>query len=241
MGVIQHISNFSWENIDTGNFTFSFTQELPLTDQTHQLSYTLYYSGSHATTGFGDLYISYRPRLLSEKDWAMVIPRFTLILPTGKAQDNLGKGGWGGQFNLAATKRLSRKFVTHYNAGFTFISKADKYKVNLSGGKDLSIEKNLFYRNVGASLIWYPRQMFNLFFEYVSNFTCDIDDDGRVSRRSQITINPGFRLCKDNGRMQIVPGLSMPINFVSGRYNYAGLIFYLSFEPDYQSFFNKSN
>src|SRR5882672_8741826 len=44
MGVLQHISNFSFNNVGSKNSTYSFTQEIPLTDQTHQLSYTLSYN-----------------------------------------------------------------------------------------------------------------------------------------------------------------------------------------------------
>ena len=250
MGVIQHTFNFSMNNLHGRDFAYSFTQEIPLTDLTHQLSYTLYYNSvlnedpvngngnaSTRTNGFGDLFLSYRPLLWGEKDWAMVIPRFTLILPTGKAIDGLGNGGFGGQFNLAVTKRLSRKVVTHYNAGYTFISKADKFQLPSSGIKILEFEKDLHFQNIGASIIWYPKRKFNLLLEYVSNFKSGIAADGTLSRSHQLTLNPGMRFCFDNGRRQIVPGLSMPVNFINGKYDGSGLFLYLSFEPDYLSFY----
>ena len=141
--------------------------------------------------------------------------------------------------NRHLTKRLSRKIVTHFNAGFTLISKADKYQFNSSGGKDLAFERDLHYQNLGASIIWYPKRKFNLFLEYVSNFACDIEDNGGLSRSHQLTLNPGMRFCIDNGRMQIVPGISMPLAFEAGKYSHDGLFFYLSFEPDYLTFYKE--
>ena len=243
MGVLQNISNFSFNNVGSKNFAYSFTQEIPLTNETHQLSYTLSYNiqkpdnRNIKTNGFGDVYISYRPQIFGKNDWIMLIPRITLILPTGKAFDGMGDGGWGGQLNLAATKRLSRKIVTHYNAGVTFISNADKYGQSvLTDERILTYEKNLYHKNAGASAIWYPVRKFNLFLEYVYNLTGEIKDDGRLTSHQLHIVNPGFRFCIDNGRMQIVPGLSMPVNFENGRYDHKGLLVYLSIEPDYLSF-----
>src|SRR5882672_6784379 len=127
MGVIQHIVSYATNNIKKGNSNFNFTQEIPLTDLTHQLSYSLNYSflpldGLKKKNGFGDVYISYRPSLMNEKQWMMLAPRITLILPTGNASQGLGQGGWGGQLNVAITKRLVRRLITHYNFGYTFIS-----------------------------------------------------------------------------------------------------------------------
>jgi hypothetical protein len=239
-GVLQHIFNLSIDDLHGRNIISSFTQEIPLTNLTHQLSYTIYYNAlnavSGATSGFGDLYISYRPMLSGEMAWAMVIPRFTIILPTGKSVDGLGSGGWGGQFNLAITKRLSRTIVTHYNGGFTFISNADKFQSDISGNKVLAFEKNIQDQNLGMSIIWYPKPKFNLLLEYVSNFVSSLESNGAVSKSNQRIINPGMRFCIDNGHMQIVPGISIPVNFVDGKFDHTGLFFYLSFEPDYLSF-----
>ncbi len=242
MGVIQHISSLTTDKFHGGNWVYSFTQEIPLTDLTHQISYSLYYNVLNSAdvnrkSGFGDLYVSYRPYVLGEKDWAMVIPRFTLIVPTGKAIDGQGCGGWGGQFNLAVTKRLSRKLVSHYNAGVTLISKADKYLSTTIGDSQLIYEKNLSYKNIGASIVWYPMRKLNLLLEYVSNFGSDIEASGNISHNHQLTLNPGMRFCIDNGRMQIVPGVSMPLNIEKGQPMQSGLFFYLSFEPDYLNFY----
>jgi hypothetical protein len=241
MGVIQNIFNFSWDNIKHNNAAFSFTQEIPLTDLKHQLSYTFVYDfaeNSHGgvNSGFGDMSISYRPMIWGEKNWAMVIPRFTLILPTGKASDGLGSGAPGFQFNLAVTKRPSKKIVTHFNAGFTYLYKSDRYAV-LNNENTLVGERDLFFENVGASVIWYPTRKVNLMFEYVSNFISDIGDKNTIAHSHDQIFNPAFRFCIDNGRMQIVPGIGFPVRMTNGKYQDTGIFFYLSFEPDYLSFY----
>jgi len=241
-GVHQFISTFYWNSLNVGDFTYSFTHEIPLIPLRHQLSYTFLYNvwqkpeSVEKTNGFGDVSISYRPMLWGDKDWAMVIPRFTLIVPTGDAIKGNGTGGWGAQFNLAVTKRLSRKVITHYNAGYTFISKADRYTSNSDGNNVLAFEKDLRFKNLGASVIWYPTRKFNLLLEYTSNFLNDIEEDGSLSRSHQYTFNPGFRFCIDYNLVQIVPGAGIPLNFVDGKFSGTGVFLYLSVEPQYLPF-----
>jgi hypothetical protein len=240
MSVIQNIFNYNLDNIRYKNAQFSFTQEIPLTDLTHQLSYTFVYNFAEnpnggMNSGFGDMNISYRPMLLGEKDWAMVIPRFTLIIPTGKSSDGLGNGAPGFQFNMAVTKRPTRKLVTHLNAGFTYLYKSDRYSFSNNENK-LAYEHDLLFENVGASIIWYPVRKANLMVEYISNFISGISEENTITRDHQQIINPAFRFCIDNGKMQIVPGIGLPIQIMNGKYDHTGLFFYLSFEPDYLAF-----
>jgi hypothetical protein len=240
MGVIQNIFNFNWDNIHYKNAQFSFTQEIPLTDLKHQLSYTFVYNFAEnqnggMNNGFGDMTISYRPMLLGEKDWAMVIPRFTLILPTGKPSDGLGSGAPGFQFNIAVTKRPSRKVVTHFNAGFTYLYKSDRYIFSNNENR-LAYEHDLFFKNIGAGIIWYPVRKANAMVEYISNFISGISEENVITTDHQQIVNPALRFCIDNGKMQIVPGIGLPMRIVNGKYQDTGLFFYLSFEPDYLSF-----
>jgi hypothetical protein len=243
-GAVQHITTAYWDRFNRSNLIMGFSQEIPLGNIRHQFSYTVYFdvlqpdtlaANSFAgknITGVGDLYLSHRFLLMGAEDWAMVIPRFTLILPTGKAIDGLGSGGFGAQFNLAVTKRLSRRLVSHFNAGYTYIIRADRYGYNVAGVKFLAYEKNLDYKNIGTSLVWYPRPKFNLMMECVYNFDPEIGESGSIIQHIQTTINPGFRNAIDIGRVQIVPGLSVPISFEDGSFKQTGLFLYLSFESD---------
>lgn len=238
--VSQYVSNFYFDNLRGGSFLYSFAHEFPLWSSRHQLSYELLYYLQNSTEsinrggGFGDINVSYHFQASGKKAWAMVVPAMTLIIPTGKS--GYGSGGFGGQFNLLVTKSLSRKLVTHYNAGYTFISQADFYQSTITGTPALSFEKDLHYKNLGASLIWYQGRKFNWFIEYISNFLTDIKVDGTSSDRHQLTLNPGLRFAIDHNRIQIVPGVSTPFIFTDGKFNRLGLFFYISFEPEYLPF-----
>ena len=194
-GVMQFISNFYFDNLRGGDFLYSFTHEIPVSSTRHQINYTFYYhvlqktASAEKSDGIGDLNIGYQFMATGKKDWAMVVPGITLILPTGKAISGNGTGGLGGQINLAVTKRLSHSIITHYNAGFTFISKADRYTSTIASGKILSFEKDIQYKNIGASVIWYQSRKFNWLLEATSYFLSDIKSDGSVTRSNHLTIN----------------------------------------------------
>jgi hypothetical protein len=245
-GVIQHVSNFFWDDLDDGNFVYSYSQEIPLDNYRHQLSFTILCPvvrqprsfpsaspGSFNNRGVGDIFINYRPTLWGKSSWALVAPRVSLIVPTGSPRDGFGAGAWGGQFNLAVTKRLTRSIVTHYNIGYTYLSKADRYEDDGSGNYDLAFEKNLQAYNLGGSLIWFTTPRFNLMVEYLANFEEDIGGNGSVSSARSGLINPGFRYAFEIGKVQIVPGASLPVEIVRGKQEASGLFIYLSIEPNY--------
>jgi hypothetical protein len=242
MGVLQHIFSVSLSNINSKLISYSFTQEIPLTNGLHQFSYTLNYSSAPglngiSMSGFGDLYLSFRQKIFNEYQWAIVIPKFTLLIPTGKAIDELGTGGLGGAVSIAVTKRISKKIVTHYNAGYTLLVKSDLFK-EVNGARVLAYERNLRSKSFGASVVWYPLDKLNFILEAIHNTEEEISGDGSITVAHENIINPGFRFCIDNGRMQIVPGFSMPIALSNkGTSSQTGLFFYLSFEPDYLPFF----
>lgn len=241
-GIIQHISNFVFNG---GDFVYNYTQEIPLADVKHQLSFGVSYASlkqpenfsllnkNYLTNGLGDIFINYRPLLWGKNSWALVIPRFTLILPTGNAGYGLGSGSLGGQFNLAVTKRLSRKLTTHYNAGYTFFADVDHYAYSEDGTPTLDYEKGMGTKNIGASLIWLVKPKFNLMLEYVGAWGHEIQDDGSLSQLNTAVINPGFRFAVDVGKVQFVPGLGVPFNFTNGAFETTGAFFYLSIEPAY--------
>ena len=238
--IMQYSSNFYFDNLRGGNFLYSFNHEIPLGSDLNQISYALtYYLQNSSVTGskgggLGDLNVSYHRMISDKKAWAMVVPGLTVIIPTGK--NGFGSGGLGGQLSLLVTKRLSRKIVTHYNLGYTFVSNADFYISNITGSQVVAYEKDLKHKNLGASVIWYQTRKFNWMLEYVSNFFTDIKTDGSESGRHQLTLNPGFRFAIDHNFTQIVPGISAPIIFSNGKYDHVGLFFYLSFEMEYLPF-----
>jgi hypothetical protein len=240
-GINQFISSFYLDAFRKGDFQYSFTHQVPLSHLKHQLNYTIHYHVLQPTAitsggaGFGDMTVAYEYMVTGKKDWAMVVPSVAVILPTGNALSGRGAGGFGGQVSLAITKRLSRKIVTHYNVGYSFVSSADRYTA-LAGSKILTYEKDLHYENLGASVVWYQTRKFNWMLEATSVYLTNINDDGSLSRNNQFTINPGFRFAIDHNNTQIVPGLSVPTVFYDGTFDRTGIFLYLSFEPEYLPF-----
>ena len=239
IGSMQHISNLSFKN---GNLIYSYQQEIPLAGVKHQLSFGVSYASlkggerlpagenSFLANGVGDIYINYRPLLWGKNDWALVIPRFTLIIPTGNARYGSGSGGWGGQVNMAVTKRLHPKVITHYNAGYSFINSADYYTYAGDGTPVAKYEKNLPSKNMGASAIWLVRPRFNLMLEFTSTFST-IPQTGRSVDKNNISIiSPGFRFAIQIDKVQIVPGLGVPFSFRNGLFDGTGGLIYLSIE-----------
>jgi hypothetical protein len=217
------------------NLAFSFTHEIPLKDVKHQFSYTVNYF-SYATQfggthGLGDILVNYRYEWRGKEDWALITPRFSLILPSGDFSKEFGLGAWGGQFNLPLTKLISRRLVTHYNAGLTFYKDA-KYDMTDDKNATIKMEHDLRCINAGASIIWMPVDRLNLMLEYVSNFNEGFESNGKVNNGHQMVVNPGFRYAFDKGKCQIVPGISMPVAIESDKPQFGGFI-YLSIEPNY--------
>jgi len=238
MGVIQHIFNANFDKFRFETLQLSYTQEIPLTHRKHQLNLCFNYlmqgntTGSLQANGFGDLYVSYRPLIFDERDWLMFIPRLTVIVPTGDASRKLGNGAWGLQVNLAATKRLSKKLVMHFNAGATQFVKFDRYQYN-GDQSTLTAERDVLFKNLGWSAVWHFRPRLNLMFEHTANYNADISDQGVVFTKTMQVFNPALRYCINRSHMQVVPGIGFPVSVADGRAQ-QGIFFYLSFETSYR-------
>jgi len=241
-GIMQYVSNLYFDNVNGGNLLYSFTQEIPVGGEQHQLNYSLLYHLDRATpsgqrsSGFGDISVGYHYKLTGKRDKVMVIPGITVIIPTGNSQEGRGIGGAGAQATVTFTKRLSHRLVTHYNIGYTFISQADRYTYSNTDSPVLAYERNLHYAGLGAGATWYVSRKKVLFAELISNFVTDINQDGSLRHRNISTINPGFRFCIDANNVQIVPGVSSPIILTDGAFSRMGIFFYLSIESEYLPF-----
>ena len=177
----------------------------------HQLSLTVPASdpGEQGRRGFGDLLINYRLQAIGAggKGTAMA-PRVSLVLPTGKYRIGAGRGGAGFQFNLPLSIELGDHFVTHLNAGLTATPNAK----SKSGYSASALDTN-----AGAALVWLPRTWVNPLIEIAHLTTQEISDDRTRSRGSNVIVNPGLRFainCRSG--LQIVPGISVPMQFGSG-------------------------
>lgn len=223
-GVVQHVNTF---RLNRDSFEYTFTQELPLGSKRHQFSYTLPLfraSNPAGGRGFGDISLNYRYQLV-DRETIAIAPRATLILPTGDEREELGKGGFGFEFNLPVSTKLGRYFVTHSNVGATFTPRARSTTGERAATQD-------FF--AGQSLVWLLHPKFNLLVEGLYEDEEQVVGTNQTTRDHSFTINPGARVAIDlPGNFQIVPGLSVPVGLGPSRDERA-IFFYLSFEHPFR-------
>jgi hypothetical protein len=223
-GVVQHISSFI--RTRGGSWMYSFTQEWPLFGQTHQLSYTIPVARlrelPNRPMGAGDIAINYRYQLVGNGDSRVAIaPRFSVLLPTGDADNQLGAGGTGLQFDIPVSVVVVPSLISHFNAGATFTPNAR----NDAGDRARTTGVNL-----GQSFIWLARPRFNVMLETVWNRVESVVGKRLTESSDSVLISPGIRWAYNfkNG-LQIVPGVAFPLG-VGPSSGDRGVLLYLSFE-----------
>ncbi|MBK5273948.1 MAG: transporter [Desulfuromonadales bacterium] len=221
-GVVQHIQTFMYLK-ESKDWIYTFTQEWPVPNETHQLSYTIpvvHVSDPANASGIGDIALNYRYQAVL-KDHIALSPRFSVILPTGDYKKGHGTDSVGLQANIPLSVELSDKFVTHWNLGATYTPRSRE-----SGGA--KADTTSF--NYGASLIYLATENFNLMLEAAGTSGESVQPDGSKQQANTFFINPGVRFAINfKSGLQIVPGVSMPIGVGPSRGELGGLA-YLSFE-----------
>lgn len=224
-GVVQHINTFTRFRTSK-DWVYTFTEEVPVPTQKHQLSVTVPYQRLEASLdgrrAFGDVALNYRYQLLGDGAATVAFsPRFSLLLPTGDEKQLRGNGALGYQMNLPLSVALSKQFVTHINLGSTFTPGAK----NALGAK-----ADLTNWNFGQSFIWLARPAFNVMLEFAYNSGEQVAGPGLKERVNTFFVNPGLRWAINfqNG-LQVVPGISVPIGIGPSKGERA-IFLYLSFE-----------
>jgi hypothetical protein len=229
-GVVQHISTFS-AFAGGGDWAYSFTQEWPVPDERHQISFTLPVSQLHtearARTGIGDAALNYRFQAMGVGGGPLAVaPRLSLLAPTGRSRDGLGTGGLGLQVNLPVSLELGPRFVTHWNAGATHTFSARDLEGHRASTNTLLL---------GQSVVWLAHPRVNLLLEAVWLRTGTVAGSGRTLAEDAAYLSPGIRFAKDfsNG-LQVVPGIAFPIGVGPSR-GERSVLFYLSLEHSFRS------
>jgi hypothetical protein len=216
-GVVQHIATF--DRARGGAWSFGFTQEWPVPDQRHQLSYVVPVEHSSGG-GLGDVAINYRYQLVGGSPLA-VSPRLSVLLPTGNAREGRGAGSAGVQVNLPVSLELGSRFVTHANAGFTHVP---------SARGDGGARADATAYNLGQSLIWLATPTVNFMLELAWARDAIVVGDGATAREETLLLAPGMRGAINlSSGMQIVPGIAVPLGIVASD-GERSLFFYLSVE-----------
>jgi hypothetical protein len=221
-GVVQHIQTFQYLK-RSKTWGYSFTQEWPVPDQTHQLSYTIpitHVSAPSHETGIGDVALHYRYQLILKEAIALA-PRFSLLLPTGDYKKGVGNGAVGLQTNIPMSLELSEQWVTHLNVGFT----------GTPGSKEAGgATADTFGFNCGGSVIWLASETLNLMLELAWNTTESVQADGSKTRTDTLLVVPGVRFALNfESGLQVVTGIGVPIGLGPSR-GELGIFSYLSFE-----------
>ena len=227
--VVQHISNAVYTMNPNHEFIFTFTQEWPVTTETHQLSYTLSFLSlnSNLDRGIGDIVINYRYQLFTKASWAAVSPRLSLILPTGNSDIGLGNGVLGLQGDIPISKRLSDEFIVHANAGGTILPAVKG--LTAVGGE---VQRTLISLSIGLSAIWLAERYDNFLLESIYTIESRMGGNGEVEHDHTVILNPAYRHAIDLGGLEIVPGIGFPLT-INKASSDVGLFFYLSFEHSY--------
>ncbi len=223
-GVIQHISYV--QKLSTGDWVYNFTDEWPVRTQKHQLSVTMAagHSGSYPDSGagWGDTMLNYRYQLIGSGETKLAVsPRLSVIAPTGSSSLGRGFGGWGLQTNLPVSVVLSKRFVTHWNAGVTWVPSAHR-------------RAGVVNPNLGQSTVFLVHPRFNVLCEWVWNVSTTVTGPSQTATQQNLFVNPGIRWAHNfRSGLQIVPGVGVPIG-VGPSAGQTGMVFYLSFEHGFK-------
>ena len=224
-GVIQHISTFE-RLTNSRDWVYTQTDEWPFRTYKHQVSVTLAatHAGSFAGSGagWGDTAFNYRYQLIGSGETRVAVaPRLSMLFPTGDHRFGRGSGGVGLQANLPVSIQHSQHWVTHWNAGATWIPHA------LDQHHD-SAETTAV--NLGQSFVWLPKPRLNFLLETLWTSSEQVVGPQKTERFQDLYVSPGVRWAYNLSHgLQIVPGLAAPFG-VGPCAGEKGVILYLSFE-----------
>lgn len=225
-GVFQFIQKYRTFKHTNGH-EYTFENEIPITDKTHQFSYAL---GSSRPDGINsssmtDMILNYRWQPVN-RDGFLLAERFGLIVPTGSVEKGTGNGVYGLEFMQAATMTLSERWMNHWNMGFKVLPNAEETGINK--------KRTLTNFSAGSSLIYLLSDSFNLMLEGLLDSGQTINADGSKTTETSFFINPGMRfdLDLDWDDTQIVPGISFPMELLNSA-NEQSILVYLSIEPKF--------
>ncbi|WP_415061292.1 transporter [Bdellovibrio sp.] len=224
-GVVQFIQTYQYLD-PVHEWGYSFTNEIPVPDETHQFSYVIPVakknSGTDDQTQVGDVLLNYRYQLMNT-EMISIAPRFSLIVPTGDYKKGFGNGVVGFQFNQAISIALNEKWTNHWNAGFTYTPDAKN---------SLGETASLFGFNFGTSVIYNVTPKTNLICEFVMNNNENVAAQDTKGSSSTYYVVPGIRSAFAVGEeTEVVPGIAAMLGAgPSAEQHERGVFLYLSIE-----------
>lgn len=201
--------------MDEKTWDYVCTDERPVPRKTYPPSVTVRVSrlGSKGTAeGLGEVMLNYRSKRVL-KDLLALAPRLSMILPTGSNREGSEVDTIGFQSNLPLSAGIGDSRVGRWNLGMTHVPDA-------RGPNGL--RKDPTGVNYGASVTDLASAHGNLMLELAGVSDEFIQGDRSLTRKEPLAINPGVRCpTKHRSRLQIVPGIGVPIGVGPGRVNTA--------------------
>jgi hypothetical protein len=219
--VIQYINTFYRQR--DGNWGYNFTNEFPVKGMRNQFSYSININRVDGRTAMGDALLNYRYQLvgMKEEDRLAISPRLSLILPTGSWRKGTGTGAVGYQFDFPLSYKLTKKIVTHWNAGTT----VTPHSRDTNGDRSTTTAFNL-----GQSTIYMVSNRFNLMLENYWVHNQNVVGKNVTTPSETFLVSPGVRWAYNyKSGLQIVPGVAVPLGVGPSR-GERGILLYLSFE-----------
>lgn len=226
-GVVQFIQAYQYLE-PSHEWGYSFTNEIPIIDETHQFSYVVPVlkkpdlNNGDDQTQVGDILLNYRYQLLNTSLIAMA-PRVSLIVPSGDYKKGFGNGVVGVQFNQAVSITINEKWTNHWNAGFTYTPDAKNA---------LGETASLFGFNFGTSVIYNMTPKTNILCEFVFNNSESVVAQDTKESGSVYYVVPGIRSAFAFGpETEVVPGIGALLGVGPSAENHErGVFVYLSIE-----------
>lgn len=228
-GVVQFIQAYQY--MDAANdWDYSFTNEMPITDQAHQFSYVIPFmkyseeNSSSESAVLGDVLLNYRFQL-ANTDTIAIAPRVSIIVPTGDYKKGSGNGVVGMQFNQSVSVKVNDAWTNHWNAGFTFTPDAKDAAGNTA---------SLVAVNFGTSVVFNLTNDTNLLCEFVMNNEESVTGQDTKESETSYYVLPGIRSAFHVGKdTEIVPGIGALIGAGPSAVDHeAGVFVYFSVESE---------
>ena len=156
----------------------------------HQLSITAAATHSRRLSRLrrrmGRYRINYRYQLVGSGETRLAIaPRFLCCCPRAIRRWIAAFGGVGLQTNLPSAVEFNRRFVTHWNAGATWVPRAQN---------ELHQRASSLGANLGQSVVWLVKPRFNALIETVWSRIPQVIAPGRTLHAVQPVHQPGRSL-----------------------------------------------
>ena len=220
---LQH--TFSFVRTNRRNWSFNFTEEIPLGSDKHQLSFSMpaqFVKSDETGRGFGDVKFEYSYFLLGNNSSRVTVsPGFGVSLPTGNARKELGFGAASYSAKVPVSVMITKRVQSNstFEAGFTPRAK------NTEGDR-----ANLYGYEIGQSFVWLAKPKLNFLIEAVWEKSQKVIGQNLKEYEEEFYISPGVRWAYTfkNG-LTVIPGVAVPFGIGASR-GERGIFFSIAFE-----------